>query len=243
MLSYVKLSIAVLLCCLITTGSCEKCTQRNIEVFEKRSGREIKGQPEWLVTVTNNCTCTQTGIVLRCRYFSTTENVDTSLLVPTRDGMCLLKGGQPVKPYETVKFSYAWWPPTVFYPIRSNVNQGCSCQKCTLENLNVFEERSGREIKGQPQWLVTVTNNCNCTRTGIVLGCKDFRTTENVDTSLLVPTRDGRCLLKGGQPVKPAEEVKFSYAWWPPTVFYPRDFNVNLGWLPCHSVRQGVLFL
>lgn len=104
-----------------------------------------------------------------------------------------------------------------------------SCQKCTLENLNVFEERSGREISGQPEWLVTITNNCNCTRTGIVLGCKDFRTTENVDTSLLVPTRDGRCLLKGGRAVRPTEAVKFSYAWWPPIVFYPRSFNVDKG--------------
>ncbi|KAH7843850.1 hypothetical protein Vadar_021365 [Vaccinium darrowii] len=78
-----------------------------------------------------------------------------------------------------------------------------SCQKCTLDNLNVFEERSGREIGGQPEWIVTVTNNCNCTRTGIVLACKDFHTAGNVDTSLLVPTPDGRCLLKGGKPVQP----------------------------------------
>ncbi|KAG5552248.1 hypothetical protein RHGRI_010360 [Rhododendron griersonianum] len=125
MLSYVKLSIAVLLCCLITKGSCQKCTLENLIVFEERSGREIMGQPEWLVTVTNNCSCTRTGIVLGCTDFRSTENVDTSLLLLTRDGRCLLKGGQPVKPAEKVKFSYAWWPPIVFFPRGFNVNQGC----------------------------------------------------------------------------------------------------------------------
>ncbi|KAF7144840.1 hypothetical protein RHSIM_Rhsim04G0089500 [Rhododendron simsii] len=125
MLSYVKLSIAVLFCCLITKVSCQKCTPENLNVLEERSNSSIKGQPKWLVTVTNKCSCTRTGIVLDCKDFRTTKTVDTSLLLPTRDGRCLLKRGQPVKPDEAVKFSYAWRSPIDFYPRGFKVNQGC----------------------------------------------------------------------------------------------------------------------
>ncbi|XP_014512919.1 uncharacterized protein LOC106771452 [Vigna radiata var. radiata] len=102
---------------LIIKGSCE-CSLNNINIGTARSGRVIGGQPEWNVTVINNCSCQQSQIKLSCKGFQSSESIDPSILSKEGDN-CILISGNPMKGFDTVNFSYAWDPPFFLFPSSS----------------------------------------------------------------------------------------------------------------------------
>lgn len=104
-----------------------------------------------------------------------------------------------------------------------NIAGCCAC----LDKINILTARSGREIKGQPEWDVTVTNNCPCTQKLIKLTCQGFQTVEPVSPAIL--SKDGdTCLLINGKELPAGSSVYFSYAWDPPIIFWPKD-SVGVG--------------
>lgn len=89
-----------------------------------RNGREIGGQPEWDVTVTNNCACSQSQIQLTCKGFQSSESVDPSVFAIQGDN-CLLINGDPLRAFTSVNFSYAWYPPFILFPSSSQIGHDC----------------------------------------------------------------------------------------------------------------------
>jgi len=108
--------------CNENAGLCD-CSLNNINIGTVRSGREISGQPEWNVTVTNNCRCAQSQIKLSCMGFQTVESVDPSIFVKNGD-TCLLINGNSLEASASVHFSYAWDPPFLLLPVGSVIH-GC----------------------------------------------------------------------------------------------------------------------
>ncbi|XP_027367937.1 uncharacterized protein LOC113873811 [Abrus precatorius] len=112
-----KILSAILFLTLVNKGS-SSCSLNNINIGSTRSGREIQGKPEWNVVVINNCSCIQRQIQLACRGFQSAESVSPSILSKEGDS-CLLINGNPLSPFATVRFSYAWDPPFVLVPTSS----------------------------------------------------------------------------------------------------------------------------
>ncbi|CAN6587779.1 unnamed protein product [Malus baccata var. baccata] len=69
----------------------------------------------------------------------------------------------------------------------------------------------GRVVGGKPEWNVVVTNNCKCDRRSIILNCKGFQSAE-----LAVP----------GSTLAPGASVKFSYAWDPSFIMFPKSADI-----------------
>ncbi|KAG4982914.1 hypothetical protein AAZX31_10G108200 [Glycine max] len=113
-----KYFTSILFLTLVIKGSCDDCSLNNINIGTSRTGREIQGQPEWNVTVINNCNCEQSQIKLSCKGFQSAESVDPSILSMEGDS-CLLINGNPMKGSDTVNFSYAWDPPFLLLPTSS----------------------------------------------------------------------------------------------------------------------------
>ncbi|CAJ1967852.1 unnamed protein product [Sphenostylis stenocarpa] len=113
----------ILFLTLVIQGSCD-CSLNNINIGTTRSGREVQGQPEWNVTVINNCFCQQSQIKLSCKGFQSSESIDPAILSMEGDG-CLLISGNPMKGFDSVNFSYAWDPPFLMFP-SSSVIGPCS---------------------------------------------------------------------------------------------------------------------
>ncbi|QCE05551.1 TPD1 protein homolog 1A-like [Vigna unguiculata] len=112
-----KFLTSIIFLFLIIKGSCD-CSLNNINIGTARTGREIGGQPEWNVTVINNCSCQQSEIKLSCKGFQSSESIDPSILSMEGDN-CLLISGNPLKGFDTVNFSYAWDLPFIMFPLSS----------------------------------------------------------------------------------------------------------------------------
>ncbi|XP_062163789.1 uncharacterized protein LOC133870640 [Alnus glutinosa] len=114
-----KYFIAILFLSFISKGLCV-CALDNITIGTVRSGREIQGKPEWNVTVTNNCRCPQKLLKLTCEGFQTVEKVDPLIFSMGDDHQtCLLLQGGSLRGSASVKFSYAWDPPSLLWPSSS----------------------------------------------------------------------------------------------------------------------------
>ncbi|KAL2327466.1 hypothetical protein Fmac_020893 [Flemingia macrophylla] len=118
-MAYLKIFSLILLFGLVFKGSDAYCSiAQNIIVKQSRTGNWAHGMPEWKVTITNQCSCPQSQVELKCDGFQTYKYADQSIL-NFFGNVCLLKNGQPIFPSETVEFLYAWDPPYPFQPISS----------------------------------------------------------------------------------------------------------------------------
>ncbi|CAL1353171.1 unnamed protein product [Linum trigynum] len=72
--------------------------------------------------------------------------------------------------------------------------------------------RSGKEVGGQTEWIVTFTNRCSCPIENIVLSCQGFQTAEPISQTVL-KVNGGQCLLYSGTQLKAGGSLSFSYAW------------------------------
>ena len=97
---------------------------------------------------------------------------------------------------------------------------------CNLNNIISGTTRSGRVIRGIPEWNVVVINNCSCAQSKIRFDCKEFRTIEDVSPSILSVQGDS-CLLINGNPLMGFASVRFSYAWDPAFVFLARSSHTT----------------
>ncbi|KAE8701592.1 hypothetical protein F3Y22_tig00110540pilonHSYRG00054 [Hibiscus syriacus] len=106
-------------------------------------GVEIKGQPEWKVTITNNCKCTQHELRITCHGFQSVETVDPSIF-EQRGDKCLVNQGNALTGFGSVGFSYAWDPPFIMFPsssvddfnmIQSLLARTSICRNCGSEHF------------------------------------------------------------------------------------------------------------
>ncbi|CAL0324933.1 unnamed protein product [Lupinus luteus] len=88
-------------------GYCETCSLKDLYVKTSKTGVTIQGKPEWLVTVTNNCQCGQTQVILNCRGYKTVEPVDPNILTYSGTDYCLINNGKPIYK-QPITFKYAW---------------------------------------------------------------------------------------------------------------------------------------
>ncbi|KAL2907081.1 Protein TAPETUM DETERMINANT 1 [Bienertia sinuspersici] len=102
-------------------GSSYKCGVSNIKVTTKRTGTTIEGQPQYSVTVTNNCPCAQSRVYLRCIGFSTVQPINPTVLKVKGDS-CLLNNGRPISKGRSISFKYSFLQPTDLVPQRSEIS-------------------------------------------------------------------------------------------------------------------------
>ncbi|KAE9603010.1 hypothetical protein Lal_00012803 [Lupinus albus] len=82
---------------------------------------------------------------------------------------------------------------------------------CRNSDVNVNQSQTGTQIKGKPEWVVTITNKCPCVIEQVTLNCTGFQTVEPIPSSTLNVTGD-KCLLNNGKPINNGASVTFKYA-------------------------------
>ncbi|OIV89759.1 hypothetical protein TanjilG_02891 [Lupinus angustifolius] len=102
-----NISIFLFFLSLISQGYCKPCYLSNLSVKQTKTEVQIQGKPEWLVTITNNCDCPQSQVILNCYGYKTVEPVDPNILTYSGTDYCLINVGQPILK-QTVTFKYAW---------------------------------------------------------------------------------------------------------------------------------------
>ncbi|CAL0324920.1 unnamed protein product [Lupinus luteus] len=112
------LSILLFLC-LISQGY-GFCSYKDLTVNVEKSGAQIKGKPEWVVTITNNCTCVQMDVQLNCKGFKTVEQIDPSILSVSGDVCLVVNNGNPIYK-DPIIFKYAWDKKFPLNPIQSQI--------------------------------------------------------------------------------------------------------------------------
>ena len=85
-------------------GMCQ-CPSNNVEINQSPTGNKAEGKPEWKVTLSTNCSCSQTDVQLACAGFQTVEDLPSYIITHEGD-TCSLH--QPVHDYKPVSFIYAW---------------------------------------------------------------------------------------------------------------------------------------
>lgn len=85
-----------------------QCTFANLKLSQVQGSVAVNSDPVWLVTVKNDCICSQLNIKLFCSGFQTTLKIDPSILTIGKDGTCHLINDAPLHGFSNVTFSYAW---------------------------------------------------------------------------------------------------------------------------------------
>ncbi|XP_043720748.1 TPD1 protein homolog 1-like [Telopea speciosissima] len=97
--------------------------------------------------------------------------------------------------------------------------------QCTLDDIDISQDETGKQVEGKPEYKVTVNNECECTHWNLTLSCPGFNTVEKVDPLILRPNGSGSCLLKNGTAFYGFASLSFTYAWETPTSFTPESSN------------------
>ncbi|XP_004301841.1 PREDICTED: uncharacterized protein LOC101293891 [Fragaria vesca subsp. vesca] len=63
-------------------------------------------------------------------------------------------------------------------------------QPCTVDNLKITQSKTGKSVQGQPEWNVTITNDCICDQVNIEINSPGFQSVENIDPSILGKSGD-----------------------------------------------------
>ncbi|KAE9601148.1 hypothetical protein Lalb_Chr13g0294711 [Lupinus albus] len=63
-----------------------------------------------------------------------------------------------------------------------------------------------------PEWVVTITNKCNCVQVNVKLNCQGFQTVEKIEPFTILPISGNECLVNFGNPLY-KDPVTFKYAW------------------------------
>ncbi|KAL1359703.1 hypothetical protein HN51_005042 [Arachis hypogaea] len=83
--------------------------------------------------------------------------------------------------------------------------------QCQLSDLRIEQKPTGVKVQGKQEWQVSITANCPCTFSNVILNCSGFQTVEPVDPSILrVQGQNG--LLANGNAVSRSNPVTFRYA-------------------------------
>lgn len=79
----------------------------DVIVTEQYTNRIVAGQPEYRVTVENNCSCPQGAVKVRCSGVASLEPVDHSRIRPLDSEFCIIADGEPISRGSPVTFTYA----------------------------------------------------------------------------------------------------------------------------------------
>ncbi|KAJ1275534.1 hypothetical protein BS78_05G143300 [Paspalum vaginatum] len=112
----VLLGVVAVICCHAPTGNAQQkgpgpCHLSDIKVWQEKTGKVVKGQPQYRVTFENLCECPQDYVDVRCNRLPSVEPVD-SRQIKVMDELCMLattlfKGSK-------ISFTYAWKTPQDF---------------------------------------------------------------------------------------------------------------------------------
>lgn len=101
-------------------GWAQPCTVSNVHISQSKTGQIISGKPEFEVTISNNCICTQTNVKVQCTGFSSVEQVDPADFSKIDDQYCLVN--KPITQSSPVSFKYASDAMYNLTPVDSNVS-------------------------------------------------------------------------------------------------------------------------
>lgn len=96
-------------------------------------------------------------------------------------------------------------------------------QQCTGSDIAVNLVKTGSVVEGDPEYEVTVSNNCEkCTAVNVHVQCFGLNSVEPVNKTAIRPEAGtDRCIVNDGKPISQGSPVKFKYAW-----LTPQDFPV-----------------
>ncbi|CAL0329689.1 unnamed protein product [Lupinus luteus] len=119
MASTINIVSSLLFLCLISQGYGLPCTLSDLSIKQSPTGAKIQGKPEWVVTITNKCTCVQVNVLLNCQGFQTVEEIDPSIL-KVSGKECLVNFGNAISK-DPITFKYAWDKSFPLNPISSEI--------------------------------------------------------------------------------------------------------------------------
>ncbi|KAL6642671.1 hypothetical protein ACP70R_020852 [Stipagrostis hirtigluma subsp. patula] len=86
----------------------DDCSEEVVQVSQQSGGFLPDGIPSYSVTITNTClACTVSEVHVSCGEFASTVLVDPGDFQRLAYGDCLVNGGGPMGPGDTVSFEYA----------------------------------------------------------------------------------------------------------------------------------------
>lgn len=84
------------------------CSEEDVEVYQNNANPMPSGMPTYSVQIMNVCEeCRVSNVHVACGEFASTELVDPAVFQRVAINDCLVKGGQPMEPRETITFEYA----------------------------------------------------------------------------------------------------------------------------------------
>lgn len=96
------------------------CGPEEITVKEVATGARYNNKPEWAVTITNDCQCTQNNETLECPAFQYAKMVKPPIVSSTDGTYCHLS--KPIPSHSSINFTYVS-DIIVFKPIHSSVTR------------------------------------------------------------------------------------------------------------------------
>ncbi|KAK7247044.1 hypothetical protein RIF29_41920 [Crotalaria pallida] len=106
MTTIIKILSILLFLGLISQGYGQPCSLSDLSVDQSKTGAQVEGKPEWIVTITNKCVCSQNNAKLNCKGFQTIEPIDPSIL-RVSGNVCLVDNGNAIY-RDSISFKYAW---------------------------------------------------------------------------------------------------------------------------------------
>jgi hypothetical protein len=110
----VLLVLAALTCCCHGQNKDDDCQLSDIKVTAVKTGKVVEGQPQYQVTIDNQCICPQHDIRVRCLGLPSVELVDTTKIVAVDSELCLVAGGTLVFHETPIVFTYSSNTPQSF---------------------------------------------------------------------------------------------------------------------------------
>ncbi|KAJ4824983.1 hypothetical protein Tsubulata_014357 [Turnera subulata] len=107
----------------ITQGNCQCPGVSSLTIVQTKTGKLVANKPEWKLTISNTCICSQLNVNLACNGFQSVETVDPSVLSKQGD-LCLVNNGNPIAGKQQFSFTYASDQEFPFKAVQSQV--GCS---------------------------------------------------------------------------------------------------------------------
>ncbi|KAK1259153.1 hypothetical protein QJS04_geneDACA015422 [Acorus gramineus] len=98
-------------------------SQSSCNLFNIKVDQELINNSEYKVTLTNNCICSQSNLLLSCAAFKGPEpGFEDKVKVVNGGSDCLINDGQPVFKDYPIMFKYTAAEKIKFNPISSQIN-------------------------------------------------------------------------------------------------------------------------
>ncbi|KAK3118727.1 hypothetical protein QOZ80_9BG0705620 [Eleusine coracana subsp. coracana] len=86
----------------------DDCSEEDVAVYQNSANPLPSGIPTYTVQIVNVCGgCRVSDVHVACGDFASTELVDPGVFQRVGFNDCIVKGGQPMEPSETVSFQYS----------------------------------------------------------------------------------------------------------------------------------------